>query len=145
MYRYFLIAALSMPIAVSAGDISVSGRVSVKDGSNSIDVVFTNNDKTTIQNYYRAYESDHKAKGKPGKHARKTPPGLAKKGGLPPGIAKRQRLPDDVAYEPLPRELEAKLPPLPSPNYVRVRVGQDFAILDKRTGVVFDIAVGLAL
>ncbi len=144
MYRYLLIAVVAMPMAVPAADVSVSGRVSVRDQHSSIDVAFSSGDKATIQSYYRAIESGGKAKAKPGKQ-KDVPPGLAKKGGLPPGLAKRQRLPDDVQYELLPRELEAKLPPLPSPNYVRVRVGQDFAILDKNTRVVMDIAVGLTL
>lgn len=145
MYRYLLVAALAVPAVVSAGDLSLSGRISVKDGSNSVEVVFSDRDRATIENYYRSHSGGPKTKGKKGKHGKGTPPGLAKKGGLPPGLAKRQRLPKDVEYEVLPSELEAKLPPLPSSNYVRVRVGQDFAILDKKTRVVFDVAVGLAL
>jgi hypothetical protein len=142
MYRYLLVAVLALPAAAPAGDVAVSGRVSVRDQNKSVDVVFTNSDKTVIQNYYRQSESDRKDKAK---HGKKVPPGLAKKGGLPPGLAKRQRLPDDVHYEMLPPALEAKLPPLPSPNYVRVKVGQDFAILDKKTRVIFDVAVGLVI
>lgn len=147
MYRYLLVAALAVPLAASASDVSVSGRVSVRDQNKSIDVSFTNAEKTAIQNYYRTayHQEEPKGKHKDKKHGKKTPPGLAKKGGLPPGLAKKQRLPDDVQYELLPRELEARLPPLPSANYVRVRVGQDFAIMDKKSRVVFDMAVGLAI
>jgi hypothetical protein len=43
----------------------------------------------------------------------------------------------------LPPELERQLAPLPSPNYVRVKVGQDLVIMNKQTRVVLDIAVGL--
>ncbi|MFL6621537.1 MAG: hypothetical protein ACJ8J7_08770 [Sulfurifustaceae bacterium] len=145
MYRYLLVAALAVPVAVSAGDLNVSGRVSVRDQNKSVDVVFTNNDKMMIQDYYRAHRMDDEYDGGgPGKHkhGKKVPPGLAKKGGLPPGLAKRQRLPDDVQYELLPRDLETRLAPLPA-NYVRIRVGQDFAILDKKTRVVLDTAIGL--
>ncbi len=142
MYRYLLIAVLVIPMAVSASDVSVSGHVSVKDKNTSVDVVFTNSDKATIQNYYHAQMEESKGKGK---HGKKVPPGLAKKGGLPPGLAKRERMPEDVHYEYLPRELEVNLKPLPSPNYVRVRVGQDFVIMDKKTRVVFDIALGLGM
>jgi hypothetical protein len=142
MYRYLLIAALSLPAGVLAADVSVSGHVSVKDQNKSIDVTFTNNDRAVIQEYYRSAggeEKEYKHKHKD----KKVPPGLAKKGGLPPGIAKRQRLPEEVRYEPLPPVLEAKLPPLPSPDYVRVRIGQDFAILHRQTRVVMDVALGL--
>ena len=71
------------------------------------------------------------------------PPGLAKRKTLPPGLAKRDRLPEDVAYVVLPVELERQLPPLPAPDYIRVRVGTDFLILNKKTRVVIDIAKGL--
>jgi hypothetical protein len=142
VYRYVLVAVLVMPMVAFAADVSVSGHVSVKDQHTSVDVVFTNSDKAVIQNYYHAQREESKSKGK---HGKKVPPGLAKKGGLPPGIAKRQRMPEDVHYEFLPRELEANLTPLPSPNYVRVRVGQDFAIMDKKSRVVFDLALGLVV
>ena len=140
MYRFLLVAVLVVPMAVSMADVSVSGHVSVKDKNTSVDVVFTNSDKLAIQNYYHAQMEEPKNKNK---HGKKVPPGLAKKGGLPPGIAKRQALPADVHYDYLPHELEVGLTPLPSPNYVRVRVGQDFVIMDKKTRVVFDVALGL--
>lgn len=150
MYRYLLVAALAIPVAASADDLNVSGRVSVRDHNKSIDVVFSNNDKAVIQDYYRVrrtddeYEGGRHGRGMPPGLAKKggVPPGLAKKGGLPPGLAKHQRLPDDVQYEMLPPDLESRLPPLPA-NYVRIRVGQDFAILNKKTHVVLDTAVGL--
>lgn len=142
MYRYLLVATLAVPMSALAADVSLSGRVSIRDQNKSVDVVFTTSDKATIEKYYRSHESDHKHH--KGKHGKKTPPGLAKKGGMPPGLAKRQRLPDHVEYEMLPRELEGRLAPLPS-NYVRVRVGDDFAILDRKSRVVLDMAVGLAL
>jgi hypothetical protein len=140
MKRYlFVVVAMMSAAAAWAADVSVSGRVLVKDDNKSVDVVFTNKDKTAIRDYYRVAEVDKEKRNKD----KKVPPGLAKKGGLPPGIAKKQRLPENVAYEPLPRALEAKLPPLPSPNFIRVKVGQDFAILDKSSRVIFDMAIGL--
>lgn len=53
-------------------------------------------------------------------------------------------MPDDVHYEPLPRELEVKLTPLPDKNYVRVRVGKDIVLFNTKTRVVFDIQRDLA-
>jgi hypothetical protein len=53
-------------------------------------------------------------------------------------LQRNQRLPDDIIYEPFPRELDRQMAPLPSPDYVRVRVGTDLAILNKKTHVVVD-------
>jgi len=167
--RYHLIAIFLLPGLAYGADVSVSGGVTVRDGNTSVSVVYSNRDRATIDEYYRrhrdteyAYRHDrdddddrygeHEKRGK--RHGKGMPPGLAKRGGdLPPGLAKRKslppglvrndRLPEDVAYEPLPRELEHQLPPLPSTDYVRVRVGTDFLILNRKTHVVFDIVKGL--
>lgn len=140
MFRHLVVALLALPAIAVAADISVSGRVSARDANTSVDVVFSNAEKTAIRNYYASEDAGPK---KEKKH-KKTPPGLAKKGGLPPGLAKRQRLPDEVHYDPLPRELEARLPPLPT-DHIRVRVGDDFAIMNQKTRVVFDMALDLTL
>jgi hypothetical protein len=149
MYRYFLIAVLSLPLGAFASDLSVSGRIAMRDGNKSVSVTFSNRDREAIEKYYRrsgGYEEErgHKhGKGKPpglAKRGGKVPPGLAKHGGLPPGLAKRDRLPREIETEMLPYELERRLSPLPSGNYVRVKVGTDFAIMDKKTRVVLDVA-----
>ncbi len=93
-------------------------------------------------------DDDRGGKGMPpglAKRGGDLPPGLKKKDRLPPGLAKRDRMPDDVHYEPLPRELEVKLTPLPDKNYVRVRVGKDIVLFNTKTRVVFDIQRDLAL
>ncbi len=152
MYRYLLLAALLIPLGTGAAEISASGRISVNDGNKSLDIAFSRNDKSAIAAYYEdkamhvsSYErTGHSGKGGKGpKHGGHVPPGLAKHGGLPPGIAKRDRLPREVVTEVLPPELERRLSPLPSPNYVRVKVGQDLVIMDRQTRVVLDIAFGL--
>jgi hypothetical protein len=147
MYRYLLVlaAALVIPASSFATDISVSGHVSVSDRNTSVDVAFSNHDKSVIATYYQRASAEQPGgwHGNGPKHGGRVPPGLAKHGGLPPGIAKRDRLPPEVVTEPLPPELERHLSPLPSPNYVRVKVGQDLVIMDKRTRVVLDIAFGL--
>jgi hypothetical protein len=73
------------------------------------------------------------------------PPGLAKRGGsLPPGLQKHiQRkgtLPPGLQkrMEPFPRELDARLPPVPS-VWRRVIVGRDVILLDRRTNRILDI------
>jgi hypothetical protein len=125
---------------------ATSGRVVIKDENAKVDMVFSDHDRRLIQEYYRMEsQKKHRTdKGVPPGLAKKggVPPGLAKKGGLPPGLARRDRLPDDLEGEHLPRELEARLSRLPD-TYVRVRVGQDFVLFDRRTRVVFDIAHGL--
>jgi hypothetical protein len=92
---------------------------------------------------YRYHDGDrgdrddvHRNKDKHG-NGKGVPPGLAKQGGVSPGLQRNQRLPDAVTYEPLPRELDRQMA-LPSPDYVRVRVGTDLAILNKKTRVVVD-------
>lgn len=152
MYRYLLLAALLIPVSTVAAEISASGRISVNDGNKSLDIAFSNHDRSLIAAYYQdgttrvASEEQGGKRDKHGKGPKRgghTPPGLAKHGGLPPGIAKRDRLPREVVTEALPPELERRLSPLPSPNYVRVRVGQDLVIMDRQTRVVLDIAFGL--
>ena len=150
MYRYLLLAVFILPVSSATAEITASGHISVNDGNKSLDIAFSNHDKSVIAAYYQdGAVSGATQTGRGGKHGKGSkrgghvPPGLAKKGGLPPGIAKRDRLPAEVVTEVLPTELERKLSPLPSPNYVRVKVGQDLVIMDKRTRVVLDVAFGL--
>lgn len=149
MFRYFLIAVLALPLGAFASDVSVSGQIAVRDGNKSISVIFNNRDKRTIEDYYRTRsrymdERGHgHGKGMPpglAKRGGNVPPGLAKHGGLPPGLAKRDHLPPEIETEALPRDLERRLSRLPSDNYIRVKVGRDFAIMDKKTRVVLDVA-----
>ena len=140
MCRYIFLALLALPLSAGAADVAVSGRVSVRDGDKSLDIGFSSRDKSAIEDYYKGREG-RKKKDKHGE--RGMPPGLAKRGGdLPPGLAKRDRLPPGLSGEPLPAELDARLAPLPR-NYVRVRVGGDIVLMDRKTRVVVDVASGL--
>ncbi len=168
MYRWLLIGSFLVPGLAAAADVSVSGSVTVHDGNKSVSVVYSNRDRAAIEDYYHRHrerydedrrdrdvrDRDDEDEGRGRGHGRGMPPGLARRDGdLPPGLAKRRelppglrrhdRLPEDVQYEPLPRELEQRLPPLPSPDYIRVRVGTDFLILNRKTRVVVDLAQGL--
>lgn len=81
------------------------------------------------------------------------PPGLAKRGGdLPPGLQKQLKrkgtLPPGLQkrLEPLPSELEIRLPKLPE-AWGRVILGRHVILIDRRTQRILDIienVVGLA-
>jgi len=80
------------------------------------------------------------------------PPGLAKKGKLPPGLQKQLdkngKLPPGLQkrLEPLPRDLEVRLPQLPE-YWERVILERDVILVDRRTNRILDIIeniIGLA-
>ncbi len=52
------------------------------------------------------------------------------------------RLPLRLGYHRLPLSLEDRLPPLPQP-YVRVLVGTDVLVINRRTRVIADLARGV--
>ncbi len=75
---------------------------------------------------------------------KKIPPGLAKRGGdLPPGLVKRDVLPPGLQGRTLPYDLETQLTPLPE-SYVRVQIGTDVVLLNRKTRVVMDVIYGVA-
>lgn len=121
-------AALAAGCATQA---ATSGRVVIRDQNAVVDVSFSRHDRAYIEQYYR------------GTRPKGLPPGLAKRNGaLPPGLAKRETLPPGLATHPLPVELERQLTPL-SAVYVRVRVGHDVVLMDRKTRVVFDVIYGV--
>lgn len=80
------------------------------------------------------------------------PPGLAKKGKLPPGLQKHLdkngKLPPGLQkrLEPLPRDLEVRLPRLPE-YWERVILQEHVVLIDRRTQQILDIienVIGLA-
>ena len=80
------------------------------------------------------------------------PPGLAKKGKLPPGLQKHLdkngKLPPGLQkrLEPLPRDLEGRLPRLPE-YWERVILQEHVVLIDRRTQRILDIienVIGLA-
>lgn len=130
MMRVALFLMGAALLAGCATHAATSGRVVVTDGNSRVAVVITDADRRLIQDYY------HPKKGKA------MPPGLAKREQLPPGLAKRDRLPSGLQGEPLPSDLDRRLSPL-TPDYVRIRVGGDIVLMERRTRVVVDIAYGL--
>ena len=112
------------------------GRVVLADEDTSVSVVFSDNDRTHIHDYY------HKKKKR--KHM---PPGLAKRDRLPPGLEKQLhkngQLPPGLQGRDLPYELENKLSRLPE-GYIRVQVSGDIVLMNKNTRVVLDVIKDVA-
>ena len=134
MYKYVLFLLTALMLGGCASYAATSGRVVIKDDDNMIDVRISDHDRALIQDYYE----------KSGKHRNGLPPGLEKReGNLPPGLAKRDKLPPGLQGEPLPHDLDRRLSPLPS-AYVRVRIGQDIVLMDRKTRVVLDVIYGVA-
>jgi len=122
VYKYVLAALAALMLDGCASYTATSGQVVIKDDDTTIDVRIGDRDRVLIRDYYKT-----------AKH----------KKDLPPGLAKREKLPPGLQGDPLPSGLEGKLSPLP-PNYVRVRVGQDIVLMDRKTRVVLDVVYGVA-
>lgn len=133
MYRYLGLALAVFVLGGCATSAATSGRVVIQDRDNIIDVRLSDRDRTAIEDYYR---TARKKKG--------LPPGLAKRAGnLPPGLAKRDTLPPGLRSEPLPADLEGRLSTLPA-SHVRVRIGYDIVLLERKTRVIVDVIYGVA-
>ena len=135
MCRHFLALFLVLTVSGCASYSATSGRVVIKDDTGVVDIRIEDRDRAIIDEYYKSYSNKSK---------KSLPPGLAKRGGnLPPGLAKRDKLPPGLQGDPLPYDLEEKLTRLPS-TYIRVRVGQDVVLMDRKTRVIFDVVYGIA-
>lgn len=129
----------SGPASAPDNDVSVSGGVVVGDEHTQVAIVFSDDDRRQIHDYY--YRERHEERGRKDKQKR-VPPGLAKRDELPPGlqrqIQRNGQLPPGLAGRALPDDLEQHLSPLPA-NYVRLQVGRDIVLMDQRTRVTVDV------
>jgi hypothetical protein len=111
------------------------GKVVVREGGTTVAVVFSDQDRKIIRDYY-------------GGKRKNLPPGLAKKKRLPPGLEKQVRrngeLPPGLQRDMLPPDLERRLSRLPD-GYVRIIVGTDIVLQDSRTRVVVDVIKDIAI
>lgn len=134
MRKLFVSVGVVLMFISSAGcatDILTSGQIRFGNENISISLGFSNQDREIIR---RHYSGSHKKK-----KWKRTPPGLAKRGGnLPPGLAKRDTLPPGLQGRGLPSTLESRLSSLPD-NYIRVVVGTDIVIMNSKTRLVVDI------
>jgi hypothetical protein len=134
VYKYVLATLAALMLGGCASYTATSGQVVIKDDDTSVNVRIGNRDRAFIEDYYK----------KSAKHNKGLPPGLAKRGGnLPPGLAKRDKLPPGLQGDPLPYDLEKQLTRLSS-SYVRVRIGQDIVLMDRKTRVMVDVVYGVA-
>src|SRR5678815_2730487 len=99
---------------------------------------FLAEERRAIEDYYRAIHDKKKQK-------KGLPPGLAKRGGnLPPGLQRKLerdgQLPPGLQkrLEPLPVDLERRLPRLPE-SWQRVVLDRDVILLDRRANRILDI------
>lgn len=156
-------AALAEGKKHKATDVAIDqAPVSATVESLVADRVFTDREKSTIRDYYRAQhtsdigeqdddDDDGKGKGKSkgakGKGKSKDMPhGLAKRDDLPPGLAmqleKNGTLPPGLAKRDLPNDLDGLLPKRRSGER-RVIVDDRVILMDENTGVVLDILDGV--
>ncbi|MDZ7584595.1 MAG: hypothetical protein U0938_07160 [Thiobacillus sp.] len=124
-----LLAVALAPALIGCETSPRYGEVAVRDPHYSAMVMFTDLDRRLIGDYYAP-------------RYQKFPPGQARKGRLPPGHAWRARpnqpIHEDAQWRYLPYALDQRLSRLP-PEYVRVIIGTDVAIMNTRTRVVVDV------
>lgn len=120
-----LIAGCQTAPTITRGSVEVAGEQA------RVKLVFTEQDRAIIRDYYLA-----------GKKHKKIPPGLAKKQTLPPGLRKHLvrhgTLPPGLRGRVLPIELERRLHRLPK-GYARLIIGTDIVLIDERTRVILDV------
>jgi len=135
MFLRMLKLSCLMLVALMAGCATTptvdSGTVAIENKDMSAVIVFSDNDRGKIRNYYKNI-----------KKTKTMPPGLAKKQELPPGlqkhIARYGELPPGLEGRRLPLDLEGGLSRLPA-GYVRLRVGGDVVLMNEKTRVVLDV------
>lgn len=122
MLRVFVVPLLALVLVGCATYVATSGRVAVRDDSAGTALRFSDRDRVTVVEYYRAHRNNKSAP------RTKSAPTLRKHHSLPP----------DLRGRPLPRELESRLASL-SGTHTRLIVGRDLVLIDRNTRVVADI------
>lgn len=122
MHKYLLFALSGLMLSGCAAYTATSGQIVLKDDSQTASFRFSDSDRAMIGDYYAKSASHNKA------------PGSIK-------LVKGDVLAPEAKGAPLPRELEQKLSPLPA-SHLRLRIGQDTVLIDRKTRVIADILYG---
>jgi len=125
------------------------GSVEVASDSARFKLYFTDREKQLIHRHYRDVKKHNKKyKKKYKKKQKHVPPGLAKKKHLPPGLQKqlvrKGSLPPGLQGRDLPIDLKRHMHWLPA-DYIRVVVGSDIVLMNKKTRVIFDVMLDVVL
>lgn len=139
--RFWLCALAAGMLSLSGANLGAQGRGHDKDKGNGNGNgngkkgddrgSFSDHDRDEMRSWMVANQSH-------------LPPGLAKKDRLPPGLEKqlvvRGTLPPGLQkkIEPVPVELERRLPP-PPPDCEHVVIGGHIVLMNRRTSIVLDI------
>jgi hypothetical protein len=132
--RFLTIPARQKKVFCLAAALWLSGVTPAMASRTERPAYFLIEERRIIQEYYRQNSSTNGL-----------PPGLAKRGGkLPPGLQKHLkkngRLPPGLQkkIEPLPLELDQRLPKLPE-YWERVVIERNVILVDRRTNRILDI------
>jgi hypothetical protein len=143
IFSPLLAALMFCSFPVLAADSSLSQQL--------VHIAFSETERQVMERYFDGQIGERQESGKKHKHKsakggkgkKGLPPGLAKKGSLPPGLAKRETLPPGLSRQPLPTELDSRLPPLRE-GLERVIIDGSVVLIEQATGTVLDILEHIA-
>ena len=130
MIKKLPILLLTASVIVSTGCVTrqavqVSSHHHVSP-TTKVSLYFSASDRARIKSYYTYHYRD----------MRRIPPGHRKRPARK--FHRHHALPRHLSYTRLPHDLERHLPPLPR-DYIRVRIGEEIAIMNTRTRVIYDV------
>ncbi len=124
---------------------TTGGNIEVATQGAKLGLYFTDRERALVHHHYQYAKKHNKKHKKKPKHV---PPGLAKKKQLPPGLQKQLvrhgTLPPGLQGRSLPIDLDKQMHRLHQ-DYIRVIVGSDIVLMNKKTRVIFDVMLGAAL
>ncbi|WP_040726837.1 hypothetical protein [Thiomicrorhabdus sp. Kp2] len=130
MLKKLTVILLSSSVLLASGcatsqSVKVSSHHQVSP-STHVSLYFSSSDRARIKGYYLYNYRD----------MRRMPPRHKKRHTR--NFERHHALPRHLSYTRLPYELERHLPPLPR-DYIRIRIGEDIAIMNTRTRVIYDV------
>ncbi|WP_321325151.1 hypothetical protein [Thiomicrorhabdus sp.] len=128
MLKKSIVVLLSSSVLLASGcvtsqSVRVSSHQQVSPNTH-VSLYFSSNDRARIKGYYLYnYRDMYRKPGHRPRHVR--------------SFKHHHALPRNVHYTRLPYELERRLSPLPR-DYIRIRIGDDIAIMNVRTRIIYD-------